>query len=150
MLSLYLNKLRTSHKCVSMFSKLNELPLQKTLQPTKHVFWTKSKKTQQKNKKQTYNSLPEPGIEPVTSCTPTQFVRYLRYTTKSIEHVDWSVLFNCINVKTPHLRAKQSRCSVTLCICDHSWITKVENFHMNRSRIQCISVVKKSDANNSR
>jgi len=60
----------------NMLSILNELTLQMKLQTfgTINVFWTrktkhdKNKTENQTNK--TYGSLPEPGIEPATFCSP--------------------------------------------------------------------------------
>jgi len=55
-----------------MLSLLNELTMQKELQKfmTNNVFWTTKLKHNNKTENQTLKSLPEPGIEPGTSCTP--------------------------------------------------------------------------------
>jgi len=71
MLVLYLDTLIIGHKCCSMLSKLNELTLQKELPVfmTNNVFGQMEKHNNSKTKKQAFQSLPEPGMEPGTSRT---------------------------------------------------------------------------------
>ena len=72
MLGLHLNTLIIGHKSCNMLSILNKWTLLKEMQKfvTKIVLLEKSKHTTTtKQNNQTYKPLPEPGIEPVTSCT---------------------------------------------------------------------------------
>jgi len=81
-----------------MLSILNKLILQKNLQNTVtiNVFWTKVKTQQQQNKKIKHKKpLPEPGIEPGTSCTQSGCV-----TTAPPSKLRVSIvkkLFNCFD-----------------------------------------------------
>ena len=71
MLGLYLYTLIISHKSCNLLSILNKLTVQKNAKvcDTSCVFGQKTNKnTTTKQKNQTLKPLPEPGIEPVTSC----------------------------------------------------------------------------------
>jgi len=78
MLGLYIYTLINWSNTCNMLSILNKITLQKILQnfETNNVFLNKKVKTkqQQEEKNQTYKPLPEPGIEPGTSCTQSDCV----------------------------------------------------------------------------
>jgi len=72
MLGLYLYTLIIGHKSCNMLSILNKLTLLKELQTfvTNNVFFDKKVKPQQQQSKNwNIKPLPDPGIEPGTSCT---------------------------------------------------------------------------------
>jgi len=77
MLGPYLNTHIIIHKFCSMFSIMNELPVMNIAKGIgklhDNVLWLK-KKNNNKTKKQTKKSLPEPGIEPGTSGTAVWWV----------------------------------------------------------------------------
>jgi len=74
MLGLYLYTLIIGHKSCNMFIILNKLTLQNELQnfvTNNLFFWQKIKTQHNKTKSQTWKALPEQGIEPGPSCTPS-------------------------------------------------------------------------------
>ena len=109
MLDLYLYILIIGHNSCNMLSILNKLTLQKDLQNyvTNNVLLDKMyKHNNNKTKKSNIKTLPEPGIEPGTSCTQSGCV-----TTAPPSQLRVSIvikLFNCFDAMGQNVN-KQSR-----------------------------------------
>jgi len=104
MLGLYLYSLIIGHKSCNVLSMLNKLSLQRELQNV--VTMDKRKNTTTTKQKIKQKPLPEPGIEPGTSCTQSGCI-----TTAPPSQLRLSIvvkLFNCFDTMGRNIN-KQSR-----------------------------------------